>query len=182
MGSPRLSAALTGSAWLLFGGRPVQVANYRDESGEVVGQKVKDAQKEFWVLGNLKKAGLWQQHRWPKGRRNLLICEGETDLLAWQTISGDRFPAVSIPKGASNAAKDCGKQIEYLESFERVVICFDADKPGRKAAEEVAALLTPGKACIMKLPEGVNDICDMTAARRGDELTDLFWSAAPWRP
>jgi twinkle protein len=163
-------------------GNLVQIANYRDGSGEVVGQKIKGANKEFSVRGDLKKAGFWQQHRWPGGKRNLLITEGETDLLAWQTISGDRFPAVALPTGVAGAVKLVQKQIEYIESFERVVICFDNDKPGREAAVAVAAVMRPGKACLMRLPTGFNDICEVTAAKRGQELIDLFWTASPWRP
>ncbi|MCB9178990.1 MAG: toprim domain-containing protein [Flavobacteriales bacterium] len=159
-----------------------QVANYRDSSGAIVGQKVKRAGKQFSVIGDLKKAGLWQQHRWRGGQRNLLITEGETDLLAWQSISGDRFPAVSIPNGAAGAANAIKAQIEYVESFERVVICFDNDEPGRKAAQEVADLLRPGKACLMQIPDGFKDICEVVAAKKGQMLVDAFWNASPRRP
>ena len=165
-----------------YRGQTVQIANYRDASGEIVGQKIKTADKDFSITGCIKKAGLWQQHRWPGGKRNLLITEGETDLLAWQTISGDRFPAVSIPNGAAGAVKAIQQQIEYVESFERVVICFDNDKPGREAALAVAAVIRPGKAHLMRLPTGFKDICEVTSARRGAELVDLFWTASPWRP
>lgn len=163
-------------------GATVQIANYRDKDGAVVAQKVKAEGKKFWVNGDLSKAGLWQQHRWRPGGKILLITEGETDLLAWQTVSGDRFAAVSLPNGAAGAKKAVEQQIEYVESFEKVVLCFDDDKAGRSAAVEVAEVLRPGKACIMHLPEGCNDICDAVAAKKGAQLVESFWNASPRRP
>lgn len=163
-------------------GRTVQVANYRDAAGNVVGQKVKAPGKKFMVRGSLKEAGLWQQNRWPAGGKHLIITEGETDCLAWQSISGDRYAAVSIPNGAAGAAKAVRNSIEWVESFERVVVCFDSDEAGRKAAEQVSEIIKPGKCCVMKLPEGYNDICDAVSDGKGQEVTRAFWNAQPQRP
>ncbi|MAA66333.1 MAG: topoisomerase [Alteromonadaceae bacterium] len=166
----------------MVNGQPVQVANYRDAAGDVVGQKVKGAGKKFAVRGDLKAAGLWQQHRWGSGGKHLLVTEGETDCLAWQTISGDRFAAVSIPNGAAGAAKAIRQNIDFVDSFGRVVLCFDNDEAGRLATEQVANILTPGKVAVMSLPEGCNDICDAVQKGHAEKLTKSFWHASPRRP
>lgn len=163
-------------------GQVVQVANYRNGTGEVVGQKVKAKGKKFTVRGDLKSAGLWQQHRWESGGKHLLITEGETDCLAWQSVSGDRYAAVSIPNGAAGAEKAIRQNIEFVESFGRVVLCFDNDEAGRAAADAVSNVLTPGKCAVMSLPEGCNDICDAVSRGKGSELTQAFWRASPKRP
>jgi twinkle protein len=57
---------------------------------------------------------------------------------------------------------------------------FDMDEPGRKAAEEAARVLTPGKAFIAKLP--LKDANEMVQAGRSAELVDIPWDAQAYRP
>lgn len=163
-------------------GETLQVANYCDASGALVAQKTRTASKDFSIIGDSKAMRLWQQHRWKPGGKRLLITEGEIDCLAWQTLSGDRFPAVSIPNGASGAANAIAKSIDFVESFSEVVLCFDNDEAGQAATEAVCAILSPGKALIMRPPEGAKDICEAIQKGLGDKLVDAFWRAVPFRP
>ena len=78
------------------------------------------------------------------------------------------------------AAKAIKRNIEFVEGFQEVVIPFDMDEPGQKAAEEVAEILTPGKACIAQLP--LKDASDMLVANRIEDLTRAVWEAQPKRP
>ena len=48
--------------------------------------------------------------------------------------------------GVQSAKKHVLNNIEWVEKFDEVIICFDNDEPGRKAAKEVASIITPGKA------------------------------------
>lgn len=160
----------------------LQAANYVDKDGTLVAQKLKSKDKKFAILGDAKKMTLWQQHRWKPGGRRLVITEGETDLLSWQSLMGDRYPAVSLPNGASAAVKDIKKAIDFVESFDQVILMFDADEPGRKAANDVAALLTPGKCMIAQVPSGAKDVCDAVGQGLGEALVKAFWEAKPQRP
>lgn len=162
-------------------GVKVQVADYRDEAGELIAQKLKSADKQFVILGDSKKMQLWQQHRYKKGGRRLPIFEGETDCLQWLD-KNPRYPAVAVPNGAAGAAKAIARNIEFVESFQEVIICFDADAPGQAAARECAALLTPGKARIMTLPGEANDVCDAVKQGLTKQLIESFWNAKVWRP
>ena len=162
-------------------GVKVQVADYRDEAGEVIPQKLKSADKQCVLLGDSKKMQLWQQHRYKKGGRRLPIFEGETDCLQWLD-KNPRYPAVAVPNGAAGAAKAIARNIEFVESFQEVIICFDAAEPGQAAARECAALLTPGKARIMTLPGEANDVCDAVKQGLTKQLIESFWNAKVWRP
>lgn len=163
-----------------FNGQPCQVANYCDEKGKVVAQKLRFADKSFVWTGDPKRSGLYGQHLWRDAGRMVVVTEGEIDALSVSQLQDNKWPVVSIPNGAQNAAKDIGKSIEWLEQFETVVFMFDNDEPGRKAAEECAAVLTPGKAKIATLP--LKDANDMLTAGRGKEVIDAMWGAKVWRP
>lgn len=161
-----------------------QVAEYCDATGKVVAQKLKTADKQFSILGDARQMKLWPMWRFKPGGKRLLITEGETDLLAWQSLAaqGDKWPVVSLPNGASAAKKAVAKSLEFVESFDQVILCFDSDEPGQKAAEEVCQILTPGKAHIMRIPNGCKDICEAIQNGYQRELTDAYWNAAPYRP
>lgn len=160
----------------------VQVADYRDGSGELVAQKVRTEGKEFVTLGAGRGLSCWQTHRWRGGSGKLLVSEGEIDLMCWAQLSGNRWPGVSVPSGAAGAAAAVARDIEFFESFDEVVLFFDADDPGREAARECAALLTPGKAKIAKVPGGAKDICEAVQKGLAEKVVDAFWQAKTWRP
>ena len=75
---------------------------------------------------------------------------------------------------------DIKKAIEWLEGFESVVFMFDNDEVGQKAAQECAALLSPRKAKIARLP--LKDASEMIMAGRHTELVDAFWAAREFAP
>lgn len=163
-----------------YKGKPVQIANYRTEPGQPVAQKLRFPDKDFTWLGDAKSCGLYGQHLWRDGGKMLVITEGEIDALSVSQLQGNKWPVVSVPNGAQAAAKDLGKQIEWVEKFESVVLMFDNDEHGRKAAVECAQMLSPGKAKIASLP--LKDANDMLVAGRGKEVIDAIWGAKAHRP
>jgi twinkle protein len=165
----------------MYGGKPVQIANYCDASGQPVAQKLRFADKTFTIAGNMKAAmPLYGQWLWRDSGRMVVVTEGEIDALSVSQLQGNKWPVVSIPQGAQSAASAFRKAITYLEQFDSVVICFDQDEAGRQAAKDCAELLTPGKAKIVTLP--LKDANDMLVAGRGKELIDALWSAKTYRP
>jgi twinkle protein len=158
-----------------------QVAPYCDSKGRVVAQKVRLPSKDFLVTGDLKKAGLFGQQLCRSGGKMIVVTEGEIDAMSVTEVMGKSWPAVSVPNGAAGAAKALAKQIEFLESFEKVVLCFDDDEPGAEALEKCVALFSPGKVAIANLG-GYKDANDML--QHGDEagLRDAIWGAQVYRP
>lgn len=163
-----------------FKGKPVQIANYRDTAGNLVAQKVRFADKSFTVRGDLKKAGLYGQHLWRDGGRRVVVTEGEIDALSVSQVQGNKWPVVSIPNGAQSARKALASQIEWLSSFEEVVLMFDNDEPGRQAVEECYSLFKAGKCKVAKLP--LKDANEMLKAGRADELRSAIFEAKVMRP
>lgn len=162
-------------------GQTVQIANYRNKAGEIVAQKIRTADKKFSVKGSFKDAGFFGQHLFGQGGKMVTVVEGEIDALAMAQVMGQgKWPVVSVPSGSQSAAKVFAQQSEWLETFERVVIAFDMDDAGQKAAREAAEKLAPGKAYIANLP--AKDASDALLAGKGKELVDAVWQAKAYRP
>jgi twinkle protein len=161
-------------------GQPVQIANYRDTTGQIIGQKIRFPNKEFIFKGDVKKSGLYGQHLWRDGGKQLVITEGELDAMSLSQALQNRWPVVSVTNGAAGAKKNLSSNIEWLEKFDSIILMFDQDEPGQRASEECALLFTPGKAKIAKLP--LKDASDMLQAGRVKELVDCMWEAKVHRP
>ena len=128
---------------------------FHNDVGDITSYKAKlIPAKEMWTVGEFKgKRNLfgWFQAI-ATGARVLYITEGEEDACAlyqalrdkqkgtkWEELS----PAViSLRNGASGAAKELHSLIsEIRHNFAELILCFDMDDPGRKAAEEVVKLI-----------------------------------------
>ena len=159
-----------------------QHATYHDpKTGEPVASKVRTADKSFRWTGDPKRAGLYGQHMWGGGGKKLIVTEGEIDCLSVAETQGQgKWPVVSLPNGAAGALRDCKKQLEFLESFDSVILMLDQDEPGIAAANEISELLTPGKARIATLPR--KDASECLMANTPGEITSAMWSARVVRP
>lgn len=164
-----------------FKGKAVQIANYLDDAGKVVAQKLRFANKDFTVVGNLKDAlPLYGQWLWRDKGKMVVVTEGEIDALSVSQLQGHKWPVVSVPNGAQGAKKAVAKALDWLDGFETVVFMFDMDDPGREAAKECAELLPPGRAKIAELP--LKDANAMLQENRGKEVIDAIWGAKVFRP
>ena len=155
-------------------------APYFDKHGTQVAVKVRGENKEFYVVGDMKKAVLFGQQLWAGGAKRLIILEGELDCVSYGQATNLTWECVSVPSGAAGAAKAVRKNIEFIESFNEVCFCFDNDEVGQAAAVECAALLRPGLAKIAKLP--LKDASDMLVSGRVEELKTAIYTAKTYRP
>jgi twinkle protein len=155
---------------------------YTDDAGGIVAAKVRRvADKTFSILGSFKDARLFGQQLFHAGGKYITIYEGELDALAGYQLTGSQWPSVSIRNGAQAALKDCKAQYEWLNTFENIVICFDADEPGKKASKEVAELFGQ-KAKIVKHLSGYKDACDYLIAGANKEFVNEWWRAETYIP
>ncbi len=157
-----------------------QVAPYTDSKGVVVGQKIRSPEKKFAWSGTAKGVQLFGQSLWKAGGKRLIITEGEIDAMSVSQIQDNKWPVVSVQNGAAGAEASIRAQLEYVSSFERVDICFDADEPGQKAAIAVALLLPPGKAHITRLSK--KDPNEYLVEGQGEALKTALWNSQPYRP
>lgn len=162
----------------VYKGKPCQVACYYDDSGNLVGQKLRFPDKSFAVLGSISNR-LYGSQLWASGKK-IVITEGEIDCLTVSQLQGNKWPVVSIPNGAQAAKKTIEANLEYLENFEEVILMFDMDDPGRKASEECAKILPAGKAYIANLP--CKDPNECLSEGKGPEVLQAVWNAKPYRP
>lgn len=161
-------------------GRPVQVAPYFDASGKLVAQKVRTRDKDFYLIGSLKDALPFGARAFPKTGRKIVVTEGEIDAMSMSQAQNNKWPVVSIGCGAGpQVRKYFATHLDYFKGFEEVVLMFDNDEPGRKAAEDAASVLG-SRAKIATLP--LKDASDMLVAGRTEELVNAMWRAETWKP
>ena len=155
---------------------------YHDkDTGAVIGTKVRAVEtKNFYATGGFDNAGLFGQQAFKSGGKYITITEGEADALAVNEMFDGKWPVVSIRSGAAGASKDIKANLEWLESFDNVVICFDSDKAGQEAARSVLDLFTPNKAKNLEL--SMKDAGDMLKARKVQDFVKEWWNAKSYRP
>jgi twinkle protein len=147
--------------------------------GEVVACKVRGPEKAFKFIGHAKHPPMFGQNLWNGGKK-IVVTEGEVDALTVSQLQGNKWPVVSVPNGAQGAKKDMARHMEFFEKFDEVILMFDQDEPGRKAAQECAELFPPGKAKIATLP--LKDPNDCLKAGKGAEVIQAIWNAKAYRP
>ena len=157
---------------------------YTDSSGEVIAYKLRTKDKDFKSFGDWKNSQLFGQHlfsKGSKGRKIVTICEGEFDAMATYQMLGSKSPVVSVKNGATSALRDCKKNYEWLDSFDSIVLCLDADEVGQKATNELAELFGT-KAKIFKHASDRKDACDYLKNKENKEFIDRWWSADQYVP
>ena len=102
--------------------------------------------------------------------------------MAAYELLGSKWPVVSIVNGAQSADKCVKENLEFIESFDTVVINFDNDKQGAEAAKKVARLLMPGKAKIMSMPVDYKDPNDMLRQGKHGQYVQAWWDSKTYTP
>lgn len=123
------------------------------KKGVVTGYRIKTLglEKNFvYSIGDMKEVDLfnWEKAK-VSGAYRLIITEGEPDAVAVDAIYAKHgkdpqyHPAiVSLPYGAGQARRSLTKfAAEIKQRFKEVILCFDDDDPGRKAAADCAYIL-----------------------------------------
>ena len=164
----------------LHNGQPIQIACYFNDNGVCVGQKVRYPDKRFTTLGKISNR-FFGQHLWPGGGgKKLVVTEGEIDCLTVSQLNGNKYPVVSIPNGVSSAKRVFKENMDWLNSFEQVIVMFDMDEPGRKAVKDVEGLLQPNKLYVATLP--LKDPNECLLGGRGQEVIKAIWNAKKYTP
>ncbi len=167
--------------------RVVAAYDYQDETGTLLYQVVRYEPKSFrqrrpdgkgdwtWNLQGTRRV----LYHLPEvlAAKDVLVCEGEKDC---ETACGMGLVATCNPQGA-------GKwRPEYSDSLQgkRVCIIADADEPGRRHAQEIAASLL-GRVESLKVMEvpGAKDLTEWVGHGGAREtLLDLMRNTIEWKP
>jgi twinkle protein len=158
----------------------VQIAPYFNAAGEMVAQKIRFADKNFSIFGDLKEStGFFGSRHWGGGKK-IVITEGEIDCMTVSQMQSNKWPVISVPNGAQGAAKAIKEHLQYFDAFEEVILMFDMDEPGTKAAQECAGLFAPGKCKIASL--SMKDPNELLMAGNGEQIVSAIWQAKAFRP
>jgi len=131
--------------------------------------------KKFYGAGDTSNTNmLFGQNLFRGGGKFVTVVEGELDCLSVYEMFGSRWPVVSINNGAHCVA-NIKSNIQWLDSFENVIICFDNDEDGREAAKKVAPILGPNKCKILTLAKH-KDASDYLTAGDGKAFYDEWWN------
>lgn len=136
------------------------------------------ADKSFKASGKCK--GLFGQSLFPAGGKFVTITEGEFDAMAAYQMMGSKFPVVSIRNGAQAATQSIQDSYEWLDTFDKVVVCFDNDEYGIKAAKQVAEMM-PHKVLTVKLNK-YKDANEYLMQQCSKDFVSAWWSAERYVP
>ena len=160
-------------------GSRAEIASFVKD-GKIVAQHVRGPNKKFTWTGDTHRLPMWGQNLWKSGGRRVVITEGEYDCMTVSQLQENRWPVVSLPNGAQSAVRSVKDNLEWLSSYEEVVIMFDMDDPGQEAAHKVAELLPPGKAKIASLP--FKDANECLLKGKGKAVISAIWEARAYSP
>ncbi|MGW8178765.1 MAG: DnaB-like helicase C-terminal domain-containing protein [bacterium] len=90
-------------------------------------------------------------------------------------LLGGKYPVVAI-RSASSARADCTAFYEYLDSFEKIILCLDSDAAGEQATKEITKLFNFNKVYVVNLTKH-SDANDYLQAGDGEELKRAWWNA-----
>lgn len=161
---------------------------FKDGDVEPCAFKVRGKEsKTFRTVGDMSGVQLFGQ-RQHEGKRSksIIVVEGEFDALAARQALKwtEKFDenVVSITKGASNVRKDVEQAYHFLDGYDEIIVCFDADEAGRKATADMCDIFA-GKVKVMKLDPTVGkDANEYLMAGASDALTTLKINAKPFTP
>ena len=151
------------------------------DTNNLIGYKERTvATKEFQIIGTNKGSGLFGQEANRSGGKYLTICEGEIDALSISEMFDGKWQVVSLKNGANSASRDIKDNLDYIESFDNVVLCFDQDPAGFEAVKAVQDIISVGKLKVCKLP--MKDANEMLMNGKIKEFTNAWWSAESYTP
>lgn len=131
----------------------VHCINHYDVDGNIVAQKFRYKDKTFSWKGNAKAAVPFGMNKWRSGGKRIVITEGELDCLSIAEALGGKYPIISVNNGAQAAKRDLKEHLEFINSYDEILLAFDNDEPGKKAVQECSSLFTPGKVRTVDLGE-----------------------------
>jgi twinkle protein len=145
--------------------------------------KVRSLDKKAFFMTGPKEGSipLFGMDRFQRGQgRSVTITEGEPDAMAAYQMLGSQWACVSVP-GATAARGACAEARDWLNTFEKIYLCFDNDTAGQDAAAEVAKLFDVNKIYHVKLDKH-KDANDYLQAQDEKAFVAAWWAAKKFRP
>jgi twinkle protein len=147
----------------------IQVRSYKD--------------KKFWFEGSKEEGNpLFGSDKFPPGSAQAItITEGYFDALASYQMLDSKYPNVAVYSSVS-ARAECAKAFEYLNSFEKIYLAFDADQQGQDAADAVARLFDFNKVYLVPLSKERKDANAYLMSSDEKSYYKAWWASKRFLP
>ena len=186
VGNPVANRGITEKTMRLYGyesiskdGKKAEIASFYQD-GKIVAQHLRGPNKTFRWIGEASNPSLWGQNLWKNGGKRLIITEGEYDCMTVSQLFNNKWAVVSLPNGAAGAVKAIKDNLEFVNSYDEVVLMFDMDDAGRDAAKSVAEFLPPNKCKIATLP--YKDANECLMKNDSQSVVTAVWEAQAFSP
>ena len=161
--------------WMTY---DTEVANYRDMDGTLVAQKLKTQEDKMFKFPGGNAELLFGAHLWRnKGGKRIVITEGEMDALAVAEAFECKWPVVSIAAGSKSAKECIAHNLEFLESFDEIILWFDSDKAGIEALNECKGLIPSGKLSAIPFDSEHKDASALLMAKGSQAVKNRTYEA-----
>lgn len=175
-------------------GEPIKQYVPTTIDGKLVGYRTRLFPKDFGnPIGKVgKECDMIGEFLFKSSSRTCIITGGEIKMLATYQMLSDNIdmkgktgewevPAtVCSTLGESGAHKQVQSRYEFFNQFEKIIVCMDADEPGRDAAQTVCKALPKGKAFIMEMR--LKDADEYIKAGREADFMKDYWNAKLYTP
>lgn len=92
------------------------------------------------------------------------------------------MPVVSPSTSETSSLNNFKHNYEFINSFDKVVVCFDEDEKGQQFAKKALDVLPRGKTFLMSVPKGCKDPNEVLQKGFQDSFVSSFWNAQPQSP
>ena len=150
-----------------------------DNERRLVGYKVRKGKKDFFQIGKNIDNRFLGQEKW-NGGKLLVVFEGEMDCKSYHAIR-KAWPCVSLPNGCESGSKTIKAQLDWLLKFDEIILCYDNDEQGQKAAQRDIQLLPPRKAKVGVI-EGYKDASEALMDGNEKAVLNMVWHAKEYEP
>ena len=155
---------------------------HNTQTGKVEATCVRScAEKKFRWTGNRENIGLFGQQSCKGRGKYVTITEGALDAMSVDQMFENKFDVVSLRDGGGKSAvRDVKGSLEFLEGYDNIVLCMDADDVGNQTVELLQEVFSPGKVRVVSLPK--KDANAMLVNNEVRAFINAWWEAKAFRP
>jgi twinkle protein len=155
---------------------------YYNVNNELIAYKVRKMPKQFRTVGEFKDVQPFGSQSFGSGGKRLVITEGEFDAMAVAQASLNKYkkiyPVISV--ASSTNLKSLLLNRTWIRSFDEVVLFFDNDEAGKKAAKEAANIIGIDK--VKMTSSSAKDPCELFNQGGYMRVMEAIWDAQPYSP
>jgi twinkle protein len=136
--------------------------------------KFRGAKKSFKLVSGAEL--VWYNFDAIKANTEIIICEGEIDLLTW--LENGFLNVISVPNGAGNNLEYLDNSIDLFNDIEKIYLSTDVDSPGLTLRDELIRRLGAEKCFLIDFKQ-YKDANDYFVGEGGLEFKELLKNSRP---